>query len=167
MKTKTNIRPILFFLALAMAFCTSCSDDDGKTTPAGVTSQQAIAKFKSYFYKDGEANASRLPYFDDTEWAVATENNARATEIFTDITGIEAPLTAKYEYTYASADGKCRIRLAGGAEPNAGAVYATFYIQIPECPEFDKLYITTLDYFKGTNDGVNEGTTVNGYPVIW
>lgn len=167
MKTTISIRSMVFFLALTLIFSTSCSDDDEKTTPAGVTSEQAIAKFKSYFYKNGEANASQLPDFDAAEWAVATDNNARPTEIFADITGVEAPLTEKYEYSYASADGQCRIRLVGNAQPDANAVYATFYIQIPQCPEFDKLYIATRDYFKGTNDGTSDGTTVTGYPVIW
>lgn len=163
MKMKFNIQAILMLLVLTTVFCTSCSDDDEKTSPSGATSQEAIAKFKSYFYKDGHVNASQLEDFSETEWAVATENNARACEVFIDITGLEAPLTGAFDYTYASSDGKCRIRLSGNAESDARAVYATFYIQIPECPEISKIHVADPSYFEGTN---GEDMAMPGVPVI-
>lgn len=164
MKTKMKFNLPALLMLLALVCCASCSDDDEKTSPTGVSGPEAIATFKSYFYKDGHVNASRLEDFSATEWAVATDNNARACEVFIDITGLEAPLTGAFDYTYASPDGKCRIRLAGSAESDADAVYATFYIQIPECPEITKIHVADPSYFEGTNAGGDMATP--GVPVI-
>lgn len=157
------MKSILFFFATLLLLFSGCSSDDEKNPAPAVGSQQAIAKFKTYFYKDGEVNATQLADFEATEWAVATDNGARVLEVFTDITGQEAPLTASFDYTYAASDNQCRIRIVGTAEPGQDAVYATFYIQIPACPECDKIHVATLDYFKDEN---GEDALQPGVPVI-
>ncbi len=157
------MKSILFFFVTLLLLSSGCSSEDEKTPVTSVGSQEAIAKFKTYFYKDGKVNATQLDGFGTTEWAVVADNGARALEVFTDITGQEAPLTSSFDYTYAASDNQCRIRIAGTAEPGSDAVYATFYIQIPACPECDKIHVATLDYF---ND-INGGSTVQpGVPVI-
>lgn len=157
------MKSILFFFVTLLLVGSACSSDDEKTPASSVGSQEAIAKFKTYFYKDGKVNATQLDGFEATEWAVSTDNNARALEVFTDITGQEAPLTSSFDYTYAASDNQCRIRIAGTAQPGSDAVYATFYIQIPACPECDKIHVATPDYFKDINGG---DTSQPGVPVI-
>lgn len=154
------MKSILIAFATLLVVLASCSSDDEKTPAQEVMSQQVVARFKSYFYQDGAVCAVKLDGYADTEWAVAIEDGKSACEIFTSITGMAAPLSTLYEYAYTSSDGECRIRLAGRAQPDAEALYATFYIQIPGCPEISKIHLGSADYFKGTNSGGE------GYPVL-
>lgn len=147
------------FVMTAALYLSSCSHEEETLLP-GVTSEQAVARFKSYFYKEGKINANKLENFSAKEWAVATDNSGRACEVFTDITGVEAPLTGNYEYSYSSADGKCIIRIVGTISPNKDAIYATLYIDMEDCPDFSKIYIVTKDYFNDSNEGSG------GVPVI-
>ena len=159
------MKSIMCVFMMALVLFSSCNHEEEVIGNEQTTSGQAIARFKSYFYKDGTVNASKLERHSETEWAVATDNGGRACEVFMDITGVETSLKGKYEYNYVSSDGKCSIRLTGNVRADEDAVYAVFYVQIPECPEFGKIYVTTREYFKEKNgEGVN---SFDGVPVIF
>lgn len=124
-------------------------------------SKLTIARFKSYFYKeDGQVRANKLPSFSEKEWAVAAEDSNRPCEVFSDITGMEAPSDGKYDFTYRTEDGKCILRLVGTDQPKEDAAYAVLYVEIDECPEIGKIHIYTTEYFKDNN------TNMSGVPVI-
>lgn len=127
----------------------------------GNNSTQVIARFKSYFYeRNGQVRANKLPGFSVKEWAVAAEKSNRPCEVFSDITGIEAPFSEKYDFTYRTEDGKCTLRLVGTGHPKEDAVFAILYAEIEGCPEIGKIYIVTTEYF------MNDNISMSGVPVI-
>ena len=138
----------------------------GITVAEGVSSEQAIAKFRSLFYKDGEVHANHLNRFESTEWSIVVMSPGKPLSAFTDITGIAAPLKEKYEYKYMSSDGKCSIRIKGRLNAAADAIYATMYVQIEDCPEITMVHFTTEDFLKEANEDY-VGTEPPGVPVIW
>lgn len=153
------MKSIVYVFVLA-AVLASCSHEE-ETMPTGATSEQVVARFKSYFYKeDGQVRANKLPGFLEKEWAVGAEDSARPCEVFSEITGVDAPLTGNYEYTYCSADGKCTLRLVGTDHPKEDAVYAVLYVEIADCPEISKINICITEYLK------NDNLSMSGVPVI-
>ena len=145
---------------VATVMLASCSKDEEAMLP-GVTSEQAVARFKSYFYKeDGQVRAYRLSNFADKEWAVAAEESNRPCEVFTEITGVDAPLTGDYEYTYRTSDGKCTLKLVGTDHPKEDAVYAVLYVKMKDCPDIGKIYIIATKCF------MNDNISMSGVPVI-
>lgn len=154
---------MVYVFMMVTVLCSSCSKEedpagDGKPTP-----EQVIARFKSYFYRDGKVNATKATGSSIGEWVVVAKESARAREVFEDITGKEAPLLMdNYNYKYVSPDGNDIIELKGSDRANEKAVYAAFYVQFPDCPEISKILVVTWDYFKGTNDD----THIEGVPVI-
>lgn len=155
------MKSIVYVLVLVSAvMLVSCSHEE-EIVPTGMSSEQVVARFKSYFYKeDGQVRANKLPSFLEKEWAVGAEDSARPCEVFSEITGVDAPLTGNYEYTYCSADGKCTLRLVGTDHPKEDAVYAVLYVEIEDCPEISKINICITDYLK------NDNISMSGVPVI-
>lgn len=140
------MKSMMYALMMALVLFSSCEDscdDCNEPTRADVT-----AKFKSYFYRDGDVYANKLEMCSNTEWAVAAENSGRACEVFKDITGKDAPLTENYGYDFRSSDGACRIVLEGSKADKDG-MYAVFRVSIPECPEITKIYVMTKEVFLG------------------
>lgn len=124
-------------------------------------SKEVVAKFKSYFFKEnGQVRANKLPSFLEKEWAVGAEDGIRACEVFSDITGVDAPLTENYEYTYSAADGKCTLRLVGTDLPKEDGLYAILYVEIEDCPEISIINICITEYLK------NDNMSMSGVPVI-
>ena len=162
MNRKTN--SILLFLCIAaIGVFTSCSSDD-YNLPQQLSGTQVINNIKSKLYKDGAVFANKIDGCTETEYVVVTESGAnRACTVFTELTGIEAPLKESYEYTYTSADGTCKIRIRGVKEPTNGK-YATLFFDIPTCPEITILHIGTPAFL---NDNNSEPSTSGGHPVIW
>ena len=152
---------MMYVFMMVTVLCSSCSKEEDSAGDGKPTPEQVIARFKSYFYRNGEVNATKATG-SIGEWVVVATESARAREVFEDITGKEAPLTEKYSYQYESPDGSCKIQLVGSDHADEKAVYATFIVQIPDCPEIRKILIVTPDYFKGTNDD----TQIEGVPVI-
>lgn len=150
----------IVYVFVLVAVLASCSHEE-ETMPTGATSEQVVARFKSYFYKeDGQVRANKLPGFLEKEWAVGAEDSTRPCEVFSEITGVDAPLTGNYEYTYCSADGKCTLRLVGTDHPKEDAVYAVLYVEIADCPEISKINICITEYLK------NDNLSMSGVPVI-
>lgn len=161
------------WIVCALAYLTfaaglmSCSNDSDPLSPAR-TSEQVIARFKSYLYLvDGQVNAQQLPAFESTEWAVATDSPQRPLEVFSDITGLPTPLKDPYEYSYVSSDKKCSIQIIGMSTPNAEGIYATMYIQIEECEEITQLHICTPQYFNTFEGDGMQNPENPGIPVKW
>lgn len=144
-------------LLLAAGSLTGCDDQEKTETPeppapAEVTGEQATARFKSYFYEqDGRVRANKMVRFSEKEWAVAIENPGRPLEVFTDITGLDAPLTSTYDYTCRSSDGNCTLRIVGVDQPRADQVYAVMYVEIEACQDIGRINILTLDYYEDPN----------------
>lgn len=155
------MKSIVYVLVLVSAvMLVSCSHEE-EIVPTGVSSEQVVARFKSYFYEEnGQVRANKLPSFLEKEWAVATEKNYRPCEVFSDITGVEAPLAGKYDFTYRTSDGKCTLRLVGTDHPKEDAVYAILYVEIEDCPDIGKIYIVATEYF------MNDNVSMSGVPVI-
>lgn len=160
-KKKGWIAYLVSFMMLAV-FCASCSKDEPEI-PQGVSSQQAIARFKAYFYQDGKVHANRLNSFQDSEWALATDDARKPLDIFMEITGVPVPMKSQYEYSYQSSDGKCNINIKGSAVADTEAVFATINVYIPEYKDIETMHIVTIDYFKGDNSD----DIVTGVPVIY
>ena len=79
------MKSMMYALMMALVLFSSCEDScDDCNEP---TRADVIAKFKSYFYRDGDVYANKLEMCRNTEWAVAAENSGRACEVFKDITG--------------------------------------------------------------------------------
>lgn len=151
---------VYVFVLVAAAVLASCSHEE-ETMPTGATSEQVVARFKSYFYKeDGQVRANKLPSFSEKEWAVGAEDSARPCEVFSEITGVDAPLAGKYDFTYRTSDGKCTLRLVGTDYPKEDAVYAVLYVEIEDCPEISKINICITDYLN------NDNLSMSGVPVI-
>lgn len=107
-----------------------------------------IAKFRSYFYeRDGRVRANKKSSFKEKEWAVAVNERTRPCNVFTDITGMFAPLTTNYDYTYSSADGKCIVRIVGTYQFDKEYIYANLYVKIEDCPDIDVIHICSLEYY--------------------
>lgn len=155
------MKSIVYVLVLVSAvMLASCSHEE-EIVPTGISSEQVVARFKSYFYEEnGQVRANKLPSFSVKEWAVATEKNYRPCEVFSDITGVEAPLAGKYDFTYRTSDGKCTLRLVGTDYPKEDAVYAVLYVEIEDCPDIGKIYIVATEYF------MNDNVSMSGVPVI-
>lgn len=151
-------------LLLATGFLTGCDKHEKPAMPeppAEVTGEQAIARFRNYFYEpDGQVRANKLPSFSVKEWAVCAEYSARPLEVFNDITGLDAQFTDRYDYTFRSSDGECTMRIVGVDQPREDQVYAVLYVEIAECPEIGKVNIVTKEYFKDDNP------SMSGVPVI-
>lgn len=159
-RRKTGIRN-LFYYMMGFMFLASCSENESGASLEGVDSGQAIAKFKAYFYKGGSVYANQLSAFAPAEWAVASKDAETPLNVFSDITGMQAPLKKQYTYNYAPSDGKCSIRIVGQSEPGGDAVFATMYVNMPGCEDIEVIHITTEEYFEGTNE------TQSGVPVIF
>lgn len=126
-----------------------------------VSSEQVIARFKSYFYEEnGQVRANKLPGFLLKDWAVVAERSSRPCEVFADITGMEAPLAGIYDYTYSSADGKCTLKLLGTDHPEEDGIYAVLYVEIEDCPDIGTIYIVTMECF------INDDISMSSIPVI-
>lgn len=162
MNCKTN--SILLFLCIAtIGILGSCSSDDDNL-PQQLSGTQVINNIKSKLYKDGKIHANKIDGCAETEYVVITESGAnRACTVFTELTGIEAPLKESYEYTYTATDGTCKIRIKGIKEPTNGK-YATIFFDIPTCPEITILHIGTPAFFYDNNAEPSVG---GGHPVIW
>lgn len=147
------------------------ADTDRYTSKEGIvkvdvqqsTSQIVIARFKEYFYQGGRVHANRLNSFQDSEWALATDDARKPLDIFMEITGMPAPMKSQYEYCYQSSDGKCNISIKGSAEADTEAVFATINVYIPEYKDIETMHIVTIDYFKGDNSD----DIITGVPVIY
>lgn len=146
------------------------ADADRYTSKEGVvqvtvqwSTDQVIARFKDYFYQDGIVRANRLNSFQDSEWALATDEAQKPLEIFTEITGLSVSMKSQYEYSYRSTDGRCNISMKGSADADAEAVFATFNVYIPEYNDIETMHIVTIDYFKGDNSD----DIITGVPVIY
>lgn len=171
MKTNYFIRTGAAMLLAALCFahtaCSECDCDRPKEPapqvepPEGYGSQQAIAGFKKYFYENGEVYANRLVTYAPTEWSLATEEAQKPLDIFKSITGIPVVMQDKYASVYLSKDGKCRIRIAGTANADAKAIFATMTVEIAECPEIETMHIVAPGYFYGdTSDEMELGVPV-------
>lgn len=137
-----------------------------RITVAGKSRGAVIARFRELLYKDGDVHANHLNRFEATEWSVVVEDPAKPLSVFTDITGIAAPLKETYEYKYTSSDGRCFIRIKGRLKAGWDAIYATMYVRIEDCPEITLLHFTTEDFLKEADEDY-VGTEPPGVPVIW
>lgn len=168
-KKKGSIVYLVSFLVMALFFA-SCFGDkheisqkDKHEFPQGVSSEQAIARFKDYFYQDGKVYANRLNTYQPSEWSLATDDARKPLDVFMEITGVPVTLKSQYEYSYRSSDGKCNISIKGSAEADAKAIFATFHVSISECNDIETMHFVTIDHFKGDNSD----DIVTGVPVIY
>lgn len=158
-RRKNGIIYLASCLMIGMVFI-SCSKDEIET-PEVVSSEQAITKLKSYFYRDGEVFANHLARFKPTEWGLVINEAQKPLEAFTDITGLPAPFKENYNYSYRSPDGKCSISITGSKNVNPDGIFATLKVNIPECPEINTIYFTTVDFFYEFNsNGLDAGVPV-------
>jgi len=132
----------------------ACSSDDDPSPEPYKTGEEAVAAFRKDFYIQGEVNALKLDNFLETEWAIPIDQASKACTLFTRFTGMDAALNDNYNYSYQSVDKKCSIRIEG-KKTAENAVYATMYINIPECPEIHKVILAKPEFFESTNGYVD------------
>ncbi|MDL2277332.1 hypothetical protein LJC57_01955 [Parabacteroides sp. OttesenSCG-928-G07] len=134
---------------MTVVLFSACSGDDDE--PDYKSGTEAIAAFRSFFYRNGEINALKHEDFLDTEWAIPIGKPENACVLFNRITGMDVELTDTYNYSYKSTDGKCAIRIEGRRVPE-NFIYGTMYINIPECPEITKIILAKPEYFENTKE---------------
>lgn len=153
---KTGMKLISYTCMIAMVLISGCSGEDDPALEAYKSGEEAIATFRCYFYNAEGVNAFKQDDFLETEWGVPIDQAEKACILFHRITGMNVKLTEKYNYSYQSTDGKCALRIEGQKTP-VNAVYATIYVNIPECPDIHTVLLVTPEYFDNTNE----------WPVKW
>jgi len=148
---KVGMKLISLACMITVVLFSACSSDDDTVPEPYKSGTEAIATFRSFFYRQDKINALKQDNFLDTEWAIPIEKPEDACEIFNRITGMDVKLTDTYNYSYQSTDGKCTIRMEGKRIPE-NAIYGTIYINISECPEITKIILAKPDYFENTNE---------------
>lgn len=130
------------------------------------TGKQVIYRFKIKMYNHlGQVNANHLESDPPTEWNLVATSPSEVLPFFTFLTGVPAPLTERYDYTYRSSDGKCTIRIVGTTEL-VNYKYATMYVQIDECPEITLLHLVDMKYLSQKKNGKTaDRITAYGIPV--
>lgn len=165
MKDYTVTFKAIFLLGmLSIGMFASCSDD--KEENPGRTGTEIINLIKQNLYDQaGAVHAVHLYHYQEGEYALIAEKKEEACKFFSALTGMEAPLSSSYEYTYefTNAKGKpCKISIKGKSEPENG-MYATLYFSIPECSELQILHIADISIM---DDGIF-GVTAGENDVVW
>ncbi|MDH6313130.1 hypothetical protein M2137_001917 [Parabacteroides sp. PFB2-10] len=154
------MRLISLACMITVVLFSACSSDDGPDPDPYKSGPEAIAAFRSFFYRNGKINALKHKNFLDTEWAIPIGKPEDTCMIFNLITGMDVKLTDTYSYSYKSTDGKCTIRMEGKRIPE-NAIYGTMYINIPECPEITKIILAKPEFFENTNEWEDIITATN------
>ncbi|GEM_PF-2307158 len=153
---RVGVKLISLACMITVVLLSACSSDDDTAPEPYKSGGEAVAAFRSYFYNTDGVNAFKRDNFLDTEWGVPIDQADKVCILFNRITGMDVKLTDKYNYSYQSTDGRCSLRIEGHNIP-VNAVYATMYVNIPECPDIHTVKLVTPEYF----DNVNE------WPVKW
>lgn len=146
-----GMKLISFACMMLVVLFSACSSDDDPEPDPYKSGEEAVAVFRSYFYRQDKINALKQDNFLETEWAIPIDKPEDACLIFNRITGMDTKLTDSYNYSYQSVDKKCSIRMEGKKVPE-NAIYGTMYINIPECPEIHKIILAKPEYFDNTNE---------------
>lgn len=148
---EARARLISLACMITVVLFSGCSDDDKNEIPEpDNTNKEAIAAFRSYFYRGDTVYAFKQDNFLETEWAVPIEDADVPCTIFSRVTGLQVPLTDSYSYSYQPGDESFSIRIEGRKIPR-DAIYCTMYVNIPDCPEIRSIIFSTPEYFDNEN----------------
>lgn len=164
MKNYITTNSILLLLCIFSLGCfTSCSDDDNQQN-SGKSETEVVNFVKKYLYNsDNSVKATKIDGYQEGEYALIADTPEEACLFFTQLTGMAAPLTSFYDYQFT--DDSCTISIKGRKEAKDG-IYATLYIDIPECSEIKVIHIGTPSIISSTNDGADNATSIVRVPVM-
>lgn len=146
---------LLGLLSLTVNF-TSCSNDDEANAPR--STDEVSALFKSVFLKYGDL--SQLKNAKEGYYCAIVDNGETPCQLFSQVTGVPATASSKYEFSYQSPSGDCSIRIVGQSQiTNDNIRYATVYVKIPGIPNISVVELFSEDLKNSENaaDEVESG----------